>query len=227
MEYVIGILLGFITLNFLLKIGFYNSFSGILAAGVGCSLFVMAIWPWATEQSKTQIADFLSSPERMQDAAVMITLESAVMIAFCFDCFAGFRRHDTFFKRGLTRLLKIYPGMLITVVLAYSLTQLIFAYPGISFRTVAWLFAGATGIGIIGIGWFLRKYLADESLRLELLFVTNLFILLMGIIAMENGRTSYQSVSNVNMQATIITLGIFVAGAIIGFIWKFIKRHRI
>lgn len=45
MEYVIGILLGFITLNFLLKIGFYNSFSGILAAGVGCSLFVMAIWP--------------------------------------------------------------------------------------------------------------------------------------------------------------------------------------
>lgn len=73
--------------------------------------------------------------------------------------------------------------MLITVVLAYSLTQLIFAYPGISFRTVAWLFAGATGIGIIGIGWFLRKYLADESLRLELLFVTNLFILLMGIIA--------------------------------------------
>ena len=227
MEYVIGILLGFIALNFLLKIGFYNSFSGILAAGLGCSLFVLAIWPWATEQSKTQIADFLSSPERMQDAAVMITLESAVMIAFCFDCFAGLRRHDTFFKRTLTRLLKIYPGILITVVLADSLTQLIFAYPGTSFRTVAWLFAGGTGIGIVGIGWFLKKYLADESLRLELLFVTNLFILLMGIIATENGRTSYQSVSNVNIQAMIVTLGVFIAGALIGFIWKFIKKTRI
>ena len=123
--------------------------------------------------------------------------------------------------------MKIYPGILITVVLAYSLTQLIFAYPGTSFRTVAWLFAGGTGIGIVGIGWFLKKYLADESLRLELLFVTNLFILLMGIIATENGRTSYQSVSNVNIQAMIVTLGVFIAGALIGFIWKFIKKTRI
>ena len=183
MEYVIGILLGFITLNFLLKIGFYESFYGILAAGLGCSLFVLAIWPWATEQSKTQIADFLASPERMQDAAVMITLESTVMFAFCFDCFAGLRQHDTFFKRNLTRLLTYYPGILISVVLAYTLTQTIFAFPGTDFRTVAWCFATVTGVGVIGCGWFLKKFLGDNSLRLELLFITNLFIILLGIIA--------------------------------------------
>ena len=227
MEYVVGILLGFIALNFLLKIGFYESFYGILAAGVACSLFILAIWPWATEQSKTQIADFLASPARMQDAAVMITIESTVMIAFCFDCFAGFRRHDTFFKRNLTRILKYYPGLLITLVLAYTLTQTIFAFPGISFHRMAWSFAAISGIGVVGAGWFLKKYLVDRSLRLELLFVTNLFIILTGIIATENGKTSYESVSNVNIYATLVTLGIFVAGARIGFIWKMIKKTRI
>lgn len=227
MEYVVGILLGFITLNFLLKIGFYNSFYGILAAGIVCCLFVLSIWPWATEQSKTQIADFLASPDRMQDAAVLITLESAVMIVFCFDCFAGVRRRETFFKHNLTRLLKYYPGLLISVVLAYTLTQAIFSFPGADFRIVAWSYAAVTGISVIAGGWFLKKFLDDYSLRLELLFVTNLFIILMGIIATENGKTSYESVSNVNIHATLVTLGIFIAGALIGFIWKLIKRTRI
>ena len=227
MEYVVGILLGFVTLSFLLKIGFYPSFRQIAVVAVICAGFVLLTWNRATEQARTQIADFLASPRRMQDAAVWITLEAAVMIAFCFDCFAGYRRHDTRFKRGVTYILNVYPGLLFAAVLGYALTQAIFAFPGTDFRVVAGWFAALTGIGIVGFAWLLRKLLGDKSLRLEVLFATNLFILLMGIIATENGQTVYQSVSNADLKTTAVVLAVFCAGAGIGFIWKLIKNKRL
>lgn len=226
MEYVVGILLGFITLSFLLKIGFYPSFRPIAWVAVACSGFVWLIWEQAAEQSRTQIADFLASPKQMQDAAVWITLEAAVMIAFCFDSFTGYRRHDSLFKQNISRFLRVYPGLQIGIVLGYALMQTIFAFPGTDFRIVAGWFAALTGTGIALAAWLFRKYI-DSSLRLELLFTTNLFILLMGIIATENGQTYYSCVSNVDWKTTVTTLAVFIVGAGLGFIWKLIHKTKL
>lgn len=227
MEYIAGILLGFITLSFLLKIGFYPSFRQIALAATACAGFVLLIWNQAAEQSRTQIADFLASPKQMQDAAVWITLEAMIMIAFCFDSFAGYRHHDNLFKRSISCFLNVYPGLLIGVVLGYALTQTIFAFPGTDFRIVAGWFAASAGTGIALTAGLFRKYLGDKGLRLELLFTTNLFILLMGIIATENGQTCYQSVSNVDWKTTVTTLIVFIAGAGLGFIWKLIHKTKL
>ena len=107
------------------------------------------------------------------------------------------------------------------------LTQTIFAFPGTDFRIVAGWFAASAGTGIALTAWLFRKYLGDKGLRLELLFTTNLFILLMGIIATENGQTCYQSVSNVDWKTTVTTLIVFIAGAGLGFIWKLIHKTKL
>ena len=114
MNYVIPILAIFITLSFLLKVGFYPRWGTWLTA-LCCALFVLLIAPWVTEQSKTAIAAFFASREKMLDVSVCITLEAAILITFCFDCFSGMRTRDTAFKRSVTFLLHLYPGLLIGV----------------------------------------------------------------------------------------------------------------
>ena len=110
MNYVIPILAIFITLSFLLKVGFYPRWGTWLTA-LCCALFVLLITPWVTEQSKTAIAAFFASREKMLDVSVCITLEAAILITFCFDCFSGMRTRDTAFKRSVTFLLHLYPGL--------------------------------------------------------------------------------------------------------------------
>lgn len=227
MEYVVGILLGFITLSFLLKISFYGSFRYTVLIAILCSAFILLIWPYATEQSKTQIEDFLHSPKEMLDASVWITLESALMIGFCFNCFAYQSQHKTLFKRIVTCILKLYPGLLFGVVLSYTLTQIIYALPGVDFLQIAWYFAISISALIIILEWGLKIILPEYGLRLELLFVTNLFIIILGIIATENGQTYYRSVSNLDIKALLGTLSVIIGGMILGFIWKLISKKSI
>ena len=130
MESVIHLLMGFIVLSFILKIGFYPRW-GVWLAGIGCAVFLLAIGEWATEQSATEIASLFASRSRMLTFSVYITLEASVMIAFCFNCFAKVLPHPTLFRETVSRILNLYPGLLMAVVLAYLLPQLFFTFPGI------------------------------------------------------------------------------------------------
>ena len=87
MEYVIHLLALFIALNFLLKVGFYPRW-GMWTVAAGCAFFAWLVTPWMTEQSKTVVASFFASRPQMLNLSVCVTLEAAVMITFCFDCFA-------------------------------------------------------------------------------------------------------------------------------------------
>ena len=182
MDYVIPILAIFITLSFLLKGGFYPRWGTWLTA-LCYALFVLLITPWVTEQSKTAIAAFFASREKMLDVSVCITLEAAILIPFCFACFSGMRPRDTAFKRSVTFLLHLYPGLLIGGVLCYILAELLFSFPGIDFNMLSWIVATTTFL-LIGVGARLLQIpLGDKALRLEILFIVNLFIVVLSIIA--------------------------------------------
>ena len=94
MEYVIHLLALFIALNFLLKVGFYPRW-GMWTVAAGCAFFAWLVTPWMTEQSKTVVAAFFASRPQMLNLSVCVTLEAAVMITFCFDCFAEMRTRNT------------------------------------------------------------------------------------------------------------------------------------
>ena len=185
MESVIHLLMGFIVLNFILKIGFYPRW-GVWLAGIGCAVFLLAIGEWATEQSATEIASLFASRSRMLTFSVYITLEASVMIAFCFNCFAKVLPHPTLFRETVSRILNLYPGLLMAVVLAYLLPQLFFTFPGISFRLITVVCSVSVFILIPIISLLLKSILGETRLRLEMLFITSLFVVLLSIIVTGN-----------------------------------------
>ena len=82
MQTVVVILMLLVCFNFMLK----QTYSKRWAVGVTtliCALFVGNMWPYAIEQSKTQIADWLANPALMLDTSVILSIEVCIQMAFC------------------------------------------------------------------------------------------------------------------------------------------------
>ena len=67
----------------------------------------------------------------------------------------------------------------------------------------------------------------EKELRLELFFLTNALVAILGIVATVNGRTSAAGVSEIDWQALAGVLVITLAGGIIGLVWwNFRNRNK-
>ena len=227
MDAIIWILILLTALNFLLKQTF-RTWRGTVAAAVVAAGFVAMMWPYAIEQSKTQIADWLSDTALMLDTAVVLTVEVALQMAFCLlsvhlENVSPVKKR----MRVAWKILYWFPGVLILPVLFFGLTQLIFALPGISFRQVAWGF-GLAVLLLVPLGRGGLKWLVPEpELRLELLFLLHALVAVLGVIATVNGRTAVQGTATVNWLALGGCIVIFVAVAASGWLWRKWRGRRI
>ena len=82
METVVFVLMILVCFNFMLK-QTYRKLRSVLVISVICALFVGLMWPYAIEQSKTQIADWLANPALMLDTSVVLSVEVVLQMAFC------------------------------------------------------------------------------------------------------------------------------------------------
>lgn len=199
MDTIVLILILLTAFNFLLKQTFWKPVAVGAAAGIA-TIFVILMWPYAIEQSKTQIADWLSDNQLMLDTSVVLTLEIVLQMAFCLLA-VHVANYSPVKKRMMVayRLLYWFPGVLIIPVLFFGLTQAIFSFPGVSFKLIAWLF-GLFVFVVIPLGrWLIRWLLPEEDLRLELFFLTNALVAILGIIATVNGRTAVEGVGRVGL----------------------------
>lgn len=224
MDTIVWILILLIGFNFLLKQTFWSVW-GVCAAGLVAAGFVILMWPYAIEQSKTQIADWLSDPALMLDTAVILTVEVALQMAFCL-----LSVHVANFSpvkktmRWAERILYWFPGVLIFPVLFFGLTQLIFALPGFSFQWVAWGYGGVVLI-LMPLGrWLIRWIIPEDDLRLELFFLTNALVAVLGVIATVNGHTATEGTAQVDWPALTGCIGICIVGAAIGLLFRKLKR---
>ena len=214
MDTIVLILILLTAFNFLLKQTFWKPVAVGAAAGIA-TIFVILLWPYAIEQSKTQIADWLSDNQLMLDTSVVLTLEMVVQMAFCL---LAVRMMVAY------RLLYWFPGVLIIPVLFFGLTQAIFSFPGVSFKLIARLF-GLFVFVVIPLGrWLIKWLLPEEDLRLELFFLTNALVAILGIIATVNGRTAVEGVGDVDWSALTGCVVLFLVGAIAGWMVYVIKR---
>ena len=201
MDTIVLILILLTAFNFLLKQTFWKPIAVGVTAAIA-AVFVILVWPYAIEQSKTQIADWLSDNQLMLDTSVVLTLEIVLQMAFCL--LAVHVANFSPVKRRMMwayRVLYWFPGVLIFPVLFFGLTQAIFSFPGVSFKLIAWLF-GLFVFVVIPVGrWLVRWLLPEEELRLELFFLTNALVAILGIIATVNGRTAVDGVSDVDWSA--------------------------
>lgn len=217
METLVLSLMAMVGLSFLLKLTFAARWQ-LLATMLLVALFVGLSWPWAIEQSRTQIAAWLSDANLMRDTSVLLSLDIALVLAFCWlSVTAPTTPHPR--RRWLWKFLGYYPSLLIFPVLFTTLVSCIFALPGFSFPLIAWGLAIVLAIGLPLMVIGLRSLLPEVELRLELLFMLNVLIAVMGIVATVNGGSAVPAVSHVDIYALLGVLGLTFAFALMGYAW--------
>ena len=81
MDTVVLVLMLLTAFNFLLKQTFWKLIAvGIITAI--CAVFAGLMWPYAIEQSKTQIANWLSNQLLMLDTSVLLSVEVCIQMAY-------------------------------------------------------------------------------------------------------------------------------------------------
>lgn len=216
METVVLVMMTVVCFNYLLKQTWRKPFFVALSAVV-CALFVGLAWPWAIEQSKNQIAGWLADSALMLDLAVLLTLEVALQMTFCIVAAhihtAGRVKPSVVW---IYRLLRWFPGLLVFPVLFSLLVAAIFALPGVSFPLVAWSLAATVAVAIPLGRWALKHLLPEKEIRLELLFLTNALIAILGIIATVNGRTAVAGITSVDWPSLGGVMAFVAAGLLLG-----------
>ncbi|MFG6391136.1 MAG: hypothetical protein K1V76_02335, partial [Candidatus Amulumruptor sp.] len=82
METLVMVIMLLVAVAFVMKLTYHGPV-GLAVTCVMGALFVLMTWEYATVQSKTQIADWLSDPALMLDTSVVLTLDVAVQMAMC------------------------------------------------------------------------------------------------------------------------------------------------
>lgn len=210
----------FIVINCILKLSFWKPWQAGLF-GLFCALFVVWCCQYAILQSKTQLADYLSNISVLQDAAVLITIESALCFAFCF---AALREIFGKKVKKWIRPLYWYPSLLIFPVLFYILTQLIFSMSGTDFSTISYILAGVVLVLLPLLSIGVRYLFPEKDLRLEVHFLVSLFVCVLGLLTTVNGNVTYAvAEESINWRALGASLSLFAIAFIIGYFWNKVK----
>ena len=227
MESVVLVMMILVCFNYILKQTYRKVYS-IAFSAIVCALFVGLMWPYAIEQSKSQISDWLANSTLMLDIAVILTLEVAVQMAFCVLSAhiqtSGKVKPITIW---VYRVLRWFPGVLIFPVLFSLLVSAIFALPGVSFSLIAWGLAAIVFIVIPLAAWGVKWLLPEKEIRLELLFISNALIAILGVIATVNGQTAVAGISDVDWKALGGVVSLLICGLALGIIAYRIKLKRI
>ena len=227
METVVLVMMFLVCFNYILKQTYRKIYSVVFSAAV-CALFVGFAWPYAIEQSKSQISDWLSNSALMLDIALILTLEVAVQMAFCV---LSAHIQTTGKVKPLMiwtyRVLRWFPGVLIFPVLFSLLVSVIFIMPGISFSLLAWSLAVMVFV-MVSIGTYgIKMLLPEKDIRLELLFLSNALISILGVIATVNGHTSVSGNDNIDWIAAAGVFSLVLLGLIGGIMIYRIKLKRV
>lgn len=224
MRAVIVVVMVLVCINYLLKLTYYRRLYMLLISSVVSALFVGLSLPFAIEQSASEISHWLSDTALMLNIAVILTVNVIVQMAFCFlhaqiHCCESPRRINML----LYHIMLLVPDLLIFPVLFYILVTAVFSLPGVSFQLVAWTLAAMVFI-VIPIATYLIKWvLPEKSIRIELLFLSNALIAVLGITASVNGRTAAEGVSCIDGSALSSICMLAAIGSAIGFIMHRIK----
>lgn len=227
METVVLVMMILVCFNYMLKQTYRKIYSVVFSAAV-CALFVGLMWPYAIEQSKSQISDWLADSSLMLDIAVILTLEVAIQMSFCILSahiqISGKVKPITIW---VYHILRWFPGVLIFPVLFSLLVSAIFALPGVSFSLVTWVLAAIVFVAIPLGSWGIKWLLPEKDIRLELLFLANALIAILGVIATVNGQTVVAGISEVDWSALGGIVVLLILGLVTGVIAYRIKFKQL
>ena len=214
METVIILMMLLVSLSFMLKLTFMRYWQ-ILSEVALLALVVVMSTDIAVLQSKTQIQEWIQTPELMLDLAVILTVDVAIQLAFCISMVGSAANVR---QRILRDILLFTPGLLIFPVAFYLLVLMIFSFTGTEFYTVGY----GLGVGLVILlpllSMMIKSLLPDRDGRLELIFYLNCIIGMLGIVATVNGRTATVGVNELNLPALLTIILIALLGSVAGYL---------
>lgn len=220
MELVVQILMLFIVINLFLKLSFWKWWQ-VLIFSLLAAVFVLVMKQFAIMQSKTQLNDYFLNNEALQNAAVLVTVESAIGFTFCF---AALRNKFENGKKRWIQFLYWYPGLLVFAVIFYLLTQSIFNMSGADFDKVTRFVAGGVLVVVPAAAFIIRKILPEKEFRLEVHFLVSLFIAITGLLITVSGNVTYAVVREpLNIKALVMASALFAAAFLTGYFWNRLK----
>lgn len=227
MEIVVIIIMLLVGFSFVLKLTCQRPAARIAVSAVA-AVFVLLACDSASSQSKTQIADWLEQPALMLDVAVLLTVDVAFQICFCVLAAKAIAGVVSPARRLAIAVCRYVPGLLIFPVLFAMLTALIFALPGVEFSRIA----QAAALGLLVVAPLLAaglKWLVPEpDIRLEVIFMVNLLIAALGVVATVNGRTAVVGTNSVEWGALAGVAAILACGFVAGiFINRLFIRKKL
>lgn len=208
--------------NFILKQTYRKPWMvGVIS--ILCALFIIFTWRWAIEQSKSQLHDWLNNQQLMLDVAVVLSIEVVIQMAYCIMAVhlmnTGRVRRRTLV---IYKLLRWFPGLLIFPVLFHVETICMQWLTRMDFAMIAYMLAVAVAIFVPAFVWCVRWLVPEKELRLEILFLSNALIALLGVIATVNGRTAVAGISEINLNALLGVMGLVTVLGVIGY-----GRHQL
>jgi hypothetical protein len=183
MAYIIDILAVLIFVNVGLKMSFWRWRQSALFALL-CGGFVAAAYPYAIEQTKTQMAAWFDNREVMQNLAVLVTFESILCVLFCFSAMRAL--YGASRRKWKYRWLLAYPCLLVFPALFYVLTEAVFRLPGVGFATIGYGFSATVLLGLPASAILLARLLPEQELRLELHFLFSLVICVAALLMINS-----------------------------------------
>ena len=191
-------------------------------------MMILVCFSFVLEQSKTQIAAWIADQKLMLDMAVLLSVDVALTMLFCVHHVdLKTSEHVSRRKWMFFIFLKYFPGMLIFPVLFSVLVMTIFMLPGVSFQVVAWVLAILLLFLIPVLTYGLRWLLPERPIRLELLFLIEVLLGLMGIIGTVNGRTAVAGFNSFDALSLLGVIAIVIVGMALGWGYYRIKMQRL
>ena len=213
------IIMALVIFSFVLKMTCHG-WAGRIATCAVAALFVIATYGVAAGQSKTQIADWLMQPDLMLDTSVLLTVDVAFQTAFCILAAKRLSGPLDRTRRAMLAVCRWVPGLLIFPVLFAVLTELIFS--------IAWSLAAAVLIAAPLLAAGLRWLIPETEIRLELLFMVNMLIAALGVVATVNGRTAAAGTNEAHWSALGAVALLLLAGLAAGIVCdRFLTRKKI
>jgi hypothetical protein len=214
-----------VVVSFSVKLTFHKPMA-LWATALMAAAFTGMSRTWAVEQSKAQIADWIADTALMADVSVLLTVDVAIGMAFCCVTAANEKTRNLA-VRVLHVLLKYIPGLLIFPVLFATLVYAIFSLVGMDFDTVAWGVAILVLVALPALAYGIKWALPEQPLRLELLFMLNALVALLGIIATVNGKTAVSGTNSVDVIALSGVIGLLAVGGVIGYLLYLRKERKL
>ena len=115
----------------------------------------------------------------------------------------------------------------------YLLSQLFFSLTGVDFKTIALGFGGACFVLVPLVSFVVNKWMPDEEQRREILLMTNVFIVLLGLVATANGKMTYSPQhETIALDKIILSVVLFIGLFTLGFVlnrlkWKLHNKKSI